>query len=156
MGGGTIFHIPPLVPIITPSELLTYGVFAFVCAAIGSLYIRFFYGMRDHFFRKIHLSKPLKPALGGFMVGSLAFFLPQVLGGGYEWVQSAMDGNLTTGLMAMLGPLWAGAVYDALTPSAPFWMGAIILGIACLLLAPVRAPVRERAEPGAQSQPECC
>ncbi len=101
-GWGTIFHIPPLLPIITPAELFTYGMFAFVCAGIGSLYIRFFYGMRDHFFRKIHLSKPLKPALGGLMVGILAFFLPQVLGGGYEWIQSAMDGNLTTGLMAML------------------------------------------------------
>jgi CIC family chloride channel protein len=101
-GWGTIFHIPPLLPIITLNELFTYGVFAFFCAAIGSLYIHFFYGIRDHFFAKLHLSKPLKPALGGLMLGGLAFFLPQVLGGGYEWIQSAMDGNLTTGLMAIL------------------------------------------------------
>jgi multidrug resistance protein len=42
------------------------------------------------------------------------------------------------GLMAMLGPLWAGSVYDHVAPSAPYWMGAIILGFACLLLVRVR------------------
>jgi multidrug resistance protein len=43
------------------------------------------------------------------------------------------------GLMAMLGPLWAGVVYDQIMPSAPYWMGAIILGIACLILVQVRS-----------------
>ena len=43
------------------------------------------------------------------------------------------------GLMSMLGPLWAGAVYDLVTPNAPFWMGSILLVLACLLLARVPA-----------------
>jgi len=38
------------------------------------------------------------------------------------------------GLVAALGPLWAGTVYDFVMPGAPFWMGAILLGIACLLM----------------------
>jgi MFS transporter, DHA1 family, tetracycline resistance protein len=42
------------------------------------------------------------------------------------------------GLMSMLGPLWAGAVYDHVTPNAPFWMGSILLVLACLLLARVQ------------------
>ncbi len=42
------------------------------------------------------------------------------------------------GLMSMLGPLWAGAVYDHVTPGAPYWMGAVILGFACLLLVRVK------------------
>src|SRR5512147_223012 len=33
------------------------------------------------------------------------------------------------GLASMLGPLWAGSVYDYVAPSAPYWMGALILGI---------------------------
>jgi CIC family chloride channel protein len=36
------------------------------------------------------------------MLGILAFFLPQVLGGGYKWMQSAIDGQLALGLMASL------------------------------------------------------
>ena len=38
------------------------------------------------------------------------------------------------GLGAALGPLWAGAIYDSLSPAAPFWTSAIILAIAGLLL----------------------
>jgi predicted MFS family arabinose efflux permease len=41
------------------------------------------------------------------------------------------------GLVAALGPLWAGVMYDHVMAGAPLWMGAIILGVACLLLAGV-------------------
>lgn len=41
------------------------------------------------------------------------------------------------GLVAALGPLWAGVVYDHVMPGAPLWMGAILLAIACLLMARV-------------------
>ena len=41
------------------------------------------------------------------------------------------------GLVAALGPLWAGMVYDHVTPGAPLWMGAVLLGVACLLLVQV-------------------
>jgi len=43
-----------------------------------------------------------------------------------------------SGLVAALGPLWAGAVYDYVMPGAPYWMGAILLGVACLFMAQVK------------------
>jgi MFS transporter, DHA1 family, tetracycline resistance protein len=43
-----------------------------------------------------------------------------------------------SGLMSMLGPLWAGTVYDHVMPSAPYWMGAAILGFACLLVVQIK------------------
>ena len=101
-GWGTLFHIPRLAPIISPSELLIYGIFGVLCAGVGFLYIHFFYGIRDRFFKRLNISRFLKPAVGGFMLGGVAFFLPQVLGGGYEWIQSAIDGNLSIWLMLML------------------------------------------------------
>jgi chloride channel protein, CIC family len=100
-GWGTIFHIPRF-PFTPPSELFFYGVFGVFCAAVGFFYIHTFYGMRDRFFKKLHLSRPLRVALGGLMLGGVAFFLPQVLGGGYEWIQSAIDGKLTMGVMLLL------------------------------------------------------
>lgn len=101
-GWETLFHIPRLAPIISPSELLIYAIFGVLCAGIGFFYIHFFYGIRDRFFKKLNLSRFLKPALGGLMLGGVAFFLPEVLGGGYEWIQSAIDGNLTIWLMVLL------------------------------------------------------
>jgi CIC family chloride channel protein len=101
-GWGTIFHIPRLSPVIAPSELLIYGIFGIFCSAIGFLYIHFFYGIRDRFFNRLPFPKLFRPALGGLMLGGLAFILPQVLGGGYEWIQSAIDGKLALWTMLAL------------------------------------------------------
>jgi CIC family chloride channel protein len=101
-GWETLFRIPHLAPVISPSELLIYGIFGVLSAGVGFFYVHIFYGMRDRFFKKLNLSRFLKPAVGGFMLGGVAFFLPQVLGGGYEWIQSAIDGNLSIWLMVLL------------------------------------------------------
>ncbi len=100
-GTGTVFHIPSLT-LATPLQLPFYGVFGLFCAVVGHLYVRCFYGMRDHFFKRLSIPRSLKPAVGGLMLGILAFFLPQVLGGGYNWIQAAIDGRLALGLMAWL------------------------------------------------------
>ena len=45
--------------------------------------------------------------------------------------------GVTTGLgslMNIFGPLWAGAVYDHVMLGAPYWMGAIILALAGVML----------------------
>ena len=101
-GWGTLFHIPKLYPVNAPSELLIYGVFGIFCAATGMIYIRFFYGLRDRFFNRLPFPKIFRPGLGGLLLGGLAFFLPQILGGGYAWIQSAIDGNLTLWMMLTL------------------------------------------------------
>jgi len=49
------------------------------------------------------------------------------------------------GLMSMFGPLWAGAAYDHVSPASPYWMGSIILVLACLLLQRVQPRIRIRA-----------
>jgi CIC family chloride channel protein len=100
-GWGTIFRTPTF-PFTHPGELFFYGVFGVLCAVIGFFYIHFFYGMRDRLFHRLSLPRSFKPAIGGLMLGGLAFFLPEVLGGGYEWIQSAIDGKLTMELMLLL------------------------------------------------------
>jgi len=55
-------------------------------------------------------------------------------------------------VVAALGPLWAGLVYDQIAPGAPYWMGAILLGLACLLMLPVKVGAAEpRAADGYSS-----
>ncbi len=100
-GNATIFHIPQF-GLATPAQLPFYAVLGVLCAAVGFPYVRFFYGARDRFFRRLNLPKHVKPAIGGLMVGLIAVFLPQVLGGGYAWIQSAIDGQLAILLMAAL------------------------------------------------------
>ncbi len=68
-------------------ELPLFVVLTLVCALVGWLYVRVFYGIRDWFFRPLPIPRALKPALGGLMLGALAVAFPQVMTGGYGWVQ---------------------------------------------------------------------
>jgi chloride channel protein, CIC family len=100
-GTATIFHIHDF-SLATPAQLPIYAVLGILCAVVGYLWIHTFYGARNWLFRRLTLPRPLKPALGGLMVGVIAFSLPEILGGGYDWIQSAIDGQLTFSLMAVL------------------------------------------------------
>jgi CIC family chloride channel protein len=57
------------------------------CAAMGWLYVHVFYGMRDKFFKPMPIPRHLKPAVGGLLLGLLALKFPEVMTGGYGWVQ---------------------------------------------------------------------
>jgi CIC family chloride channel protein len=100
-GNDTIFRIPAFSP-VRFAQLPFYGLLGILCAAIGLPYVLFFYGTRDRFFRRLALPRWVKPAIGGLMVGLAAVYLPQVLGGGYGSMQSAIDGQLAVPLMAGL------------------------------------------------------
>ncbi len=81
-----IFLLPP----ITFSglrELPMYALLTLLCAGMGWLYVRTFYGLRDWFFKPMPIPRQLKPAVGGFLLGILALAFPQVMTGGYGWVQ---------------------------------------------------------------------
>jgi len=68
-------------------ELPQFMVLTLACAALGWVYVRVFYGMRDWFFKPMPIPRPLKPAIGGLLVGMIALAFPQVMAGGYGWVQ---------------------------------------------------------------------
>ena len=84
-----------------PHELPAYILFGIVCGLIGHLYVRFFYGVRDHFFKKIPIPNIFKPAIGAFLMGLVALVYPHVVGAGYGFVQQAMNGELMWQTMAI-------------------------------------------------------
>lgn len=65
--------------------------------------VKLFYDIaRDRVFRQVQIPKALKPALGGLMLGIIAFVVPQVMDGGYGWVQAALEGKIFWGTMLLL------------------------------------------------------
>jgi chloride channel protein, CIC family len=68
-------------------ELPLFVVLTLVCAALGWVYVRVFYGLRDWLFKPMPIPRHIKPAIGGLMVGIVALAFPQVMAGGYGWVQ---------------------------------------------------------------------
>ena len=87
-----------------PRELLAYLVLGIVLAIVGFLYIKVFYGMRDLVFAKLPLPAMVKPAFGGLLVALLALVVPQVMSGGYGWLQLTIDGELPLKILLLLLP----------------------------------------------------
>jgi CIC family chloride channel protein len=85
------------------------------CGLVATLLPVVFYRTRDAF-RSLPFPRALNPAIGGLGVGLLAIKFPQVLGGGYGWIQEAMNGGLATHLLIIL--LFAKIVALALTVSS--------------------------------------
>lgn len=96
-------------------DYLWYLVLGVSSGVIATLLPVVFYGLRD-LFHKVPLAPHIKPAIGGLGVGLLALVLPQVLGGGYGWIQEAIDGHLP--LMIMLALVFAKMLAFALTVSS--------------------------------------
>jgi CIC family chloride channel protein len=101
LGWQALFRIPP--NLVAPNAI-QYGWYALLGVAggiVGSGLPLVFYKTRD-LFRKLPIPPFLKPALGGLAVGLIAIVLPQVLGGGYGWIQEAIDGSLTVPILLAL------------------------------------------------------
>ena len=99
--GGALFFPGP-VEFSLPTELLPYAIFGVVCALVGYVYVRVFYGSRDRFFKPLGIHKMVKPALGGLMLGAIAVLSPQITDGGYGWIQMALEGKIFWGTMLLL------------------------------------------------------
>ena len=68
---------------------------------MGYLWVKTFYGAREQF-RRLKMPRALVPALGGFLLGLIALVFPQVMDGGYGWMQAAMEGKIFWGTMILL------------------------------------------------------
>lgn len=84
-----------------PLELPLFILLALVAMIIGMAYTKIF-DRTGQIFDGIAMPVYLKPALGGLIVGGVAFFYPAVLGTSYGFLQSALNGDLTITFMAVL------------------------------------------------------
>ncbi len=101
MGWGAIFKVPYNLQATSATTFLYLTILAVFSGFIGVILPNVFYYTRD-LFHKIKIPPHLKPALGALVVGIIALELPQVLGGGYGWIQDAIDGKMAFNLLLML------------------------------------------------------
>jgi CIC family chloride channel protein len=139
VGFRPLFLIPAIAtPVL--KDYASYAVLGVAAGLIGTLLPVVFYEVRD-FFRMLPVPLWTKPAVGGLGVGLLALWLPQVLQGGYGWIQLAINGQIA--LRILLIPIFAKIVAFALTVSsggsggvfAPsLFVGAMLGGSFAILL----------------------
>jgi CIC family chloride channel protein len=92
------------VPIGRLPSALDYGWYVVLGVAAGitaTIVPVVFYRTRD-LFRASRIPPVLRPAVGGLLAGLIAVAVPQVVGGGYGWMQLAIDGRLALGTLLVL------------------------------------------------------
>jgi len=100
VGYQPLFTVPA---IATPvfHDYVAYAVLGVAAGVVGTLLPSVFYRVRD-LFRALPVPVWMKPAVGGLALGLLALWLPQVLGGGYGWIQLSIEGKLALHLLVLL------------------------------------------------------
>jgi len=101
VGWQPLFNVPAQT---APTGLADYGWYAILGVTSGiaaTILPETFYRIRDAFLA-LRVPPWIKPAIGGLILGCMALFLPQVLGGGYGWIQEAINGQLALHLMILL------------------------------------------------------
>ena len=84
-----------------PLDYGWYAILGFGAGLLATLLPVVFYRTRD-LFRAMPVHAALKPAIGGLLTGLIGLALPQVLSGGYGWIQQAIDGRLSLGILLAL------------------------------------------------------
>lgn len=101
VGWQSLFRVPAHLYATGLSDYGWYIVLGAASGIVATILPEVFYRVRDGF---VALPVPTwtKPAIGGLLLGLLALRLPQVLGGGYGWIQEAIDGRLAVRLLLVL------------------------------------------------------
>jgi chloride channel protein, CIC family len=101
-GWEPLFRMPSMIDALrSPLNYGWYGILGVACGVFATLLPVVFYGVRD-LFRALPVPAYLKPAIGGLLTGLIAIPVPQIIDGGYGWVQNAIDGHLALGLLMVL------------------------------------------------------
>lgn len=95
---GVMFTIPTI-EFQHPLELPLYLILGVCCAVAGTVYVKTYHGLRDRIFERLPIPRYLVPAVGGLLVGLIGYFVPEVLGMGYGWLQLAMNQQLALKLV---------------------------------------------------------
>jgi H+/Cl- antiporter ClcA len=78
-----------------------YIVLGILSGIVGSALSRGLYKMED-VFRKLPLSQPWLPMLGGLAVGVIGFLVPQILGVGYDVISALIDSKIAFGVAILI------------------------------------------------------
>ena len=164
MGWDPLFKIPPIQPLRSALDTGWYVALGVAAGIVATITPELFYRTRD-LIRALPVSPILRPAIGAFLTGLIALVLPQVIAGGYGWIQLAIDGRIALGTLAVLviakllamsltvgsggsggvfaPTLYAGAMLGALVagltglPSAPL----VVVGMAAVFAGAARVPI---------------
>ncbi|MGD1074197.1 MAG: chloride channel protein [Bryobacteraceae bacterium] len=104
LGDEPLFHVPSY-RLVHPLEFGIYAILGIV-GGIGSVaFVKLLLGLRLWFRRLPKSTIWFQPAVGGLVVGLMGWFMPQVLGVGYDYVDRVLGGDFPIRTVAVLAVL---------------------------------------------------
>ena len=75
-------------------EIGFYFILGAVSGIVSYLFIKVLYYSEEFFDEKLKFPEYLKPIIGGLAIGLIALAAPQIMGVGYDSINSALYGNM--------------------------------------------------------------
>jgi len=104
LGDDPLFHVSGY-RLVHPSELGIYAVLGIVGGFGSVAFVKLLLGLRAWFMRFPKWSVWLQPAIGGLSVGVMGYFVPEVMGVGYNYVEKVLNGDLVLQVVVLLSIL---------------------------------------------------
>jgi CIC family chloride channel protein len=101
LGNNPLFKVPQY-QLVSPWEFAAYAVLGVAGGLVSVAFTRLLLGMRARFLRFPRNTVWFQPLAGGLLVGLMGWFVPQVMGVGYEYVGDALNGRMVFHLMILL------------------------------------------------------
>jgi chloride channel protein, CIC family len=101
LGNDPLFKVPQY-QLVNPWEFVIYAVLGVAGGLVSVTFTKLLLGMRQRFLKFPRKTLPFQPVVGGVLVGVMGWFVPQVLGVGYEHVGAVLNGGMALKLMALL------------------------------------------------------
>jgi CIC family chloride channel protein len=104
LGDEPLFHVAAY-HLVDPSELLVYVILGIVGGFGSVVFVRLLLELRRGFARLPKSTVWVQPVAGGLCIGLLGYFVPQVMGVGYDQVDRALSGDLLLHSLAVFAAL---------------------------------------------------
>jgi CIC family chloride channel protein len=101
LGNDPLFKVPQY-QLVNPWEFVIYAVLGVAGGLLSVAFTKLLLALRERFLRFPRKTLPFQPVFGGVVVGAMGWFVPQVLGVGYEHVGAALNGGMALRLMLLL------------------------------------------------------
>jgi CIC family chloride channel protein len=104
LGDQPLFHVPAY-QLVNPAEFGIYAVLG-VLGGLGSVcFVKLLLGIRKWFKTFPKATEWVQPVAGGLLVGLIGWFVPEILGVGYDFVDTVLGGDFPVKTVAMLAVL---------------------------------------------------
>lgn len=101
LGNHPLFKVPQY-ELVDPAEFAVYAVLGVAGGLVSVAFTKPLLAMRERFLRFPQRTLWFQPVIGGVVVGALGWYVPQVMGVGYQYVGYALIGSMPLKLMALL------------------------------------------------------